>query len=253
MQHDFCVAAANELIERLDLLESARREVAVLGSRNEALIKWFRKKHPEAAVHPIEHPFADCTELNETQEEAHSARDTESSLPLDSGSVDLVISNLSVTFYPLQQFASESFRILSDGGILLISALGPDSFREIRMACTQLEDFAFNADFGDMHNFADLLLATGFKNPVVDADRTELNYSDISGLVRMIEHSGFADSLFDKPRKLSDRATQTELLNHYPKAQQTADAVQLSMELFYGIAWKQASGRVSAAVPFHAD
>lgn len=252
-QHDFWVATADELIDRISILQSGALATAVVEHQNNSITDLLRKRFPEFPVHSCRYPEQVLGNLTDPQNQADHASDNSFDLPFESDSMDLVISNLIVSFLPLPTFARECFRVLRDGGVLLTSAFGPDSFRELESASRKLSSIAFKASFGDMHNFGDLLLATGFTNPVVDTDRGMYDYADIKTLCGQIADAGLARLLFTNSEKLNKSETLAELLGHYPNVQEKTRTLHLTIEVFYGIAWKKSADRGSATVPFQAN
>ena len=252
-QHDFWVATADELIDRISLLQSGALATAVVGHQNSSIADLLKKRFPEFPVQSFSYSEKALNHLTDSQNQIDSLSDSSFDLPFESDSMDLVISNLIISFLPLPTFARECFRVLRDGGVLLTSAFGPDSFKELELASRQLSSIEFRASFGDMHNFGDLLLATGFTNPVVDTDRGLYSYADIETLYKQISDAGLASLLFTNSEKLNKSGTLTELLGHYSNVQEKTRTLLLTIEVFYGIAWKKSASRGTATVPFQAN
>ena len=85
-------------------------------------------------------------------------------LPLASGSVDLVWSNMALHWVndPLAAFR-EFARVLHPDGLVMFSTLGPDTLKELRAAGAGSRVHGFT----DMHDLGDLLVASGLTNPVM--------------------------------------------------------------------------------------
>ncbi len=252
-QHDFRVAIADELIDRISLLQSGALATAVVEHQNNSIADLLQKRFPECPVQSFSYPEKALGNLTDSQSQAGPVSDNSFDLPFESNSMDLVICNLIVSFLPLPTFARECFRVLRDGGVLLTSAFGPDSFKELESASRELSSIEFKASFGDMHNFGDLLLATGFTNPVVDTDRVMYSYADIETLYNQITDAGLASLLFTNSEKLNISETLAELLGHYSNLEEKTRTLLLTIEVFYGIAWKKTTDRGSATVPFQAN
>ena len=252
-QHDFWVATADELIDRISLLQSGALATAVVEHQDNSTTDLLRKRFPQFPVDSFSYPEKALGHLPDPQNQADSVGDNSFNLPFESDSMDLVISNLIVSFLPLPKFARECFRVLRDGGVLLTSAFGPDSFKELESASRKHPSIAFKASFGDMHNFGDLLLATGFTNPVVDTARGMYSYADIKALYSQITDAGLTGLLFTNSEKLNKSETLAELLGNYSNVQEKPRTLNLTIEVFYGIAWKNSASRGSATVPFQAN
>ena len=238
-QHDFWVETADELIDRISLLQSGALATAAVGHQNNSIAELIQKRFPKFPVQSFSYPEKALGHLTDSQNQADTVGDNSFDLPFESDSMDLVISNLLVSFLPLPTFAKECFRVLRDGGVLLTSAFGPDSFKELESASRELSSIEFRASFGDMHNFGDLLLATGFTNPVVDTDRGMYSYTDIDTLYSQITDAGLASLLFTNSEKLNKSKTLAELLGHYSNVEEKTRNLLLTIEVFYGIAWKK--------------
>lgn len=94
-------------------------------------------------------------------------------LPLAGQSVDLLWSNL--VWHWLADppaAAAEWRRILRPQGLLMFSAFGVDTLRELRGLGAQLPEFP------DLHDIGDLLGQSGFADPVMDTERLTIHYSD---------------------------------------------------------------------------
>lgn len=127
------------------------------------------------------YPNATVTSLNEAFDLAtFLALGTKSPyLPCADQSVDMIFANFSLpwqdNFISLLQ---EWRRILHPQGLLLFTALGPDTLKECR-AFIKHEDIP---QFMDMHDLGDLLLKAGFNDPVVEVDHYILSYQDCQKL-----------------------------------------------------------------------
>jgi malonyl-CoA O-methyltransferase len=115
-------------------------------------------------------------------------------LPLKSGTVDLVWSNLMLQWLddPLPAFR-ELHRVLSVGGLLTFASLGPDTLKELRLAgATSLRKFA------DMHDLGDMLVAAGFADPVMDMEMVTFSYRKPRQLLADQRHLGVRDGLLGR-------------------------------------------------------
>jgi malonyl-CoA O-methyltransferase len=97
---------------------------------------------------------------------------------------DLIICNLSLTHTPnpveqLRLWAD----LLAPGGVLLFSALGPDTGRNLRLAAQQAGwTTPIGTDFIDMHDYGDMMVQAGLNTPVIDVDRIKLTYPSVQSL-----------------------------------------------------------------------
>ena len=95
-------------------------------------------------------------------------------LPLATGSIDLVWSNLMLHWLPdlptLQSAFAELQRVLAVDGLLHFAMLGPDTLKELRLLGAPVPVFP------DMHDIGDLLAAVGFSDPVMEMEMLTLTY-----------------------------------------------------------------------------
>ena len=164
-------------------------------------------------------------------------------LPLATGSCGLVWSNFGIAFAGEPQAALREFaRVLEPGGLLMFSAYGPDTLRELRAAFAQADAHPHVHDFTDMHDLGDMLAASGFATPVMDMEMLTLTYADVNALVRDLRASGQANALASRHRGLTGRARWQRMASAYEQARQHgagADGrLPASFEVIYGHAWK---------------
>lgn len=236
-QKNFLNAAASELAERIQNLETGFSKILVIGGQFSNLEALLREQHPGSLLDTTDPILAN----------------TMFKLPFESQSFDLVVSNLTTVFYPPQDFVSETFRVLGENGVLMFSAFAPGSFRQLNEVSREIEGLNFNANFIDMHSLGDLLLATGFVNPVVDADRREYRYQNIDTLIQEIVDSGFCVNFFGNSKALNAKSVITKLRKFYPRASKESEVLHLNLEFLFGVAWKKSASDLSTHVQFHAD
>src|SRR5512137_2059963 len=112
-------------------------------------------------------------------------------LPLADESVDLVFSNLMLHWHPEPHtLFPEWRRALRVDGLLLFSCFGPDTLKELRAACRASLPHACPVPFIDMHDFGDMMVASGFENPVMDAEVLTLTYPAAQDLLREVRALG---------------------------------------------------------------
>jgi len=162
-------------------------------------------------------------------------------LPLRDAAADLVWSNLMLHWHPTPHLLFPEWRrILRPEGLLTFSAFGPDTLRELRAACAVALPGARPMPFIDMHDFGDMLVASGFVAPVMEAETLRLTYASPQALLQEVRALG------GNPR--DDRAPglpgsgQARALLAALDAQRGADGrIALSFEIVHGHAWNPAA------------
>ena len=139
-------------------------------------------------------------------------------------------------------------RALKVNGFLMFSCLGPDTAIELRAVYQQLGWPPAGHELTDMHDWGDMLVQTGFAEPVMDMERITLTYDSPERLLQELAELGrnFHPARF---AGLRGRQWKTRLLDalstHLVRG---ADGrLSLTFEVIYGHALKpQPKIRVSA-------
>lgn len=153
-------------------------------------------------------------------------------LALAEDSMDMVWSNLAAHWFddPLAAVA-EWQRVIRPNGLLLFSAFGVDTLKEVRppqrprltpVGDTASREFSAWPAFQDMHDWGDALSAAGFADPVMDVERLVLTYEDSDRFWRDAEGL----SMLTELRSSGQTPGNPE-----------AGTCRLSIELIYGHAW----------------
>ena len=81
-------------------------------------------------------------------------------------------------------------KALAVDGFLMFSCLGPDTVRELRTLYAALGWPPPAHEFTDMHDWGDLLVNTGFAEPVMDMERITLTYESPARLLGDLRELG---------------------------------------------------------------
>jgi len=165
-------------------------------------------------------------------------------LPLRSGSVDLIWSNLMLPYCDLAPVMREALRVLKPDGLFLFSTLGPDTLKEWRECAMDTEPHAFT----DMHDIGDALVESGFSNPVMDRENLTTLYLDLKTLARDLKWAGGSAAASHRIQGLNGRAR----WNRFSAAYETlrcAEGLPVTLEVVYGHAWKPAARKTAQGKP----
>ncbi len=158
-------------------------------------------------------------------------------LPLASGSLDLVWSNLALHWHghPAQIFA-EWQRVLRVQGLVMFSCFGPDTFKQLR---TVLGADASRRllPFIDMHDLGDDLVRQGFGDPVMDMEQLTLTYATPEQLLAELATLG-GNPLTAASRGLLSRQRYHAWLEGLRAQAGAGGRISLTIEVIYGHAWK---------------
>lgn len=160
-------------------------------------------------------------------------------LPLKSGTLGLAWSNLMLHWLddPGPAFG-ELHRVLETGGLLTFAMLGPDTLKEVRQACLDCGIAPPLRQFADMHDIGDLLVTTGFADPVMDMEMITLTYRNPRGLLRDQRHLGVREALLG-------RLNWHDWRRVFDSWSALGDILPATFEIIYGHAWKAEPRKVA--------
>jgi len=161
-------------------------------------------------------------------------------LPLAAASVDLLWSNLLLQWInEVAAALGEFHRVLSSGGLLMFSTLGPDTLKELRTAFAGIDRATHVSRFIDMHDLGDMLVHSGFADPVMDMEIITLTYADATTMMRELKAIGARNATRGRPRGLTGRARWQTMLAALEVFRRDG-RLPATFEVVYGHAWKAA-------------
>ena len=163
---------------------------------------------------------------------------------------DLIVCNLALTWVAdaPEQLAFWA-RQLAPGGVLLFSALGPDTGRELRRAATDAGwTKPIAPDFVDMHDYGDMMVQAGLTTPVMDVERLRLTYKSADALRQDL--SGLQGNIH--PKRLPSLAGRGRF-ERLRAALDVHTPIVFELELVFGHAWKPLATAEKPASPLAAS
>jgi malonyl-CoA O-methyltransferase len=185
---------ASRQLERLEFIQFTPHRIVDLGCGTGQASADLKKQFPEAEVIGLDSSQCMLSQLQRrpgVRDRLSAVCADMSAIPLADHSVDLLFSNLAMQWSldPVSVFV-EIRRVLKPGGMLLFSSFGPGTLKELKAALGEADGTEDTEDFADILELGDALMAAGFKQPVMDAERITVNYSEIDSLVRELEATG---------------------------------------------------------------
>jgi malonyl-CoA O-methyltransferase len=225
--------------ERLDCVRLAPQRMADIGCATGDGIADLQRRYPDALPLAVDYaqPMLAAVRARSgwfTRLRGRQARLVNAdvrALPLASGSLDLVWSNLMLHWLDpagLQAGFGELHRVLAPGGLLQFALFGPDTLKELRTAGAPIHAFQ------DMHDIGDLLVAAGFSDPVMEMEMLTLTYRSPRPFLADQRHLGVRDAMLGQLPWQRWR----QVLAVWPRVDGVLPA---RFEIIYGHAWKLAA------------
>ena len=160
--------------------------------------------------------------------------------PVADGSADLLWANMSLHTEPDPAACVKAWhRMLAVDGMLMFSCLGPDTAIELRPIYAANGWGPSAHPLTDMHDWGDLLVGSGFSEPVMDMERVVLSFAtakralqELRGLGRNLHPERFSG--------LRGRKWHERLLAALEERAGSSGEITLTFEVIYGHAIKQA-------------
>ena len=236
----------DELLSRLDYVKLEPAAVLDLGAGTGHATLALKRRYPASTVVAID--LAESM-LHEARRRQTLFRRFQricadaAALPLRSGTLDLVYSNLMLQWCDVPDGVfSECRRVLRPGGLFSFTTFGPDTLVELRRAWAAADhDGVHVSRFLDMHDVGDALVRSGFAEPVMDVDRITLTYAEVRDLMRDLKAIGAHNAASGRRRGLTGKATYARVVDAYERERRNG-RLPATYEVVYGHAWVPAAG-----------
>jgi malonyl-CoA O-methyltransferase len=159
-------------------------------------------------------------------------------LPLAANSVEMVWSNLAVQWCnDLPATFVELHRVLKVDGLLMFSTFGPDTLKELRRAFNGVDQHNHLNRFTDMHDIGDMLMHSGFAEPVMDMEYITLTYDDVRAVLQDLKTIGAHNATAGRGQGLMGKSAWARLMENYERLRSNGK-LPATFEVVYGHAWK---------------
>jgi malonyl-CoA O-methyltransferase len=177
-------------------------------------------------------------------------------LPLAGNSADLVFASLLLPWCdPLQPVLAETRRVLRFPGLFSFATFGAGTLRELRQAWAAADQFVHVHDYPDMHDLGDMLVATGFAEPVVECETLTITYPDVARLAGELQAMGASSLSAARNQGLTGRGTWARMRAAYESRRGEDGRITATVEVIYGQAWvpdpagRRQAGNKEFAIP----
>ncbi len=240
----------SRLLERIEFRRHEPGTILDLGCGTGSASRTLAGRFPRASVIALDWAPAMLAKAGETPGDAQPGQGVVSRicadmhvLPLAARSTDLVFSSLALQWsYDLPAVFREFRRIMKADAMLVFTCFGPDTLRELKQAWRAVDDLPHVNDYPDMHDIGDELLASGFREPVMDTERLTLEYPDVLSLMRELKGIGAHNVASRRQHGLTGKTRLQSMLQAY-EVFRRGDRYPASYEIIYGTAFAPREGQ----------
>jgi malonyl-CoA O-methyltransferase len=159
-------------------------------------------------------------------------------LPLAANSIGMAWSNLALQWCnDLPAVFAGLHHVLKADGLLMFSTFGPDTLRELRRAFSGVDRHNHLNRFTDMHDIGDMLVHSGFAEPVMEMEYFTLTYDDVRGVLQDLKSIGAHNATAGRGQGLMGKNTWLRLVENYERLRSNGK-LPATFEVVYGHAWK---------------
>jgi malonyl-CoA O-methyltransferase len=241
---------ADRMIERLSIIRLNARVILDAGSATGYATKLLRKRFAHSFVIELDYSevmlrqranrrrtYVPWSGLQRSSVCADFQR-----MPLAPSSVDLVWSNLALHWADeISAVFAEAHRVLRPGGLLMFSMFGPDTLKELKSTFrdtgSRVNGFRVNR-FVDMHDVGDVLVKSGYADPVMDMENLTLTYTNVAALLHDLKAQGSSSTQELAHKGLAARNIYAKVVARYEAFRGGGGRVPATFEIVYGHAWK---------------
>lgn len=230
------------LFERLSYLKISPRFVLDLGCGTGLFTQLLKKQYPQAEIIGLDLAHSMLLESKKKQGWLRKwplVNGDMTELPFADGLFDLVFANQVIHWsQPVVSVVRELNRVMNINGCLMFSTLGPDTFKELKIAWLAADNYAHINKYMDMHDVGDCLMAEKFLDPVVDMELLTMHYANLPQLLQSLKAQGVRNIHQDRNTGLTGKQAWQTFVTSYETLCTEQGKYPLTYEVVYGHAWK---------------
>ncbi len=143
---------------------------------------------PDAALTLVDFAPAMLTQTLDTGQ--HRCVADIEALPFCDASFNLWWSSLSIQWCDTGRVFTEAHRVLQPNGLLAVSTLGTDTFKELRQAFSAVDNYQHTLTFTTPEEIYKVLFNLGFRDIHIQCKTFTLHYPDLKMLLRAVKDVG---------------------------------------------------------------
>jgi len=229
--------ARRRLLDRLDGLKIESGTIVDLGSALGQSAAELSRKFPEARIIALD-SSREMLKRSVPGEFSKLAGDAVR-LPFPDRSIELLFANLVLPWNLPDALFAEAGRVLTNTGVLVFSTLGPDSLNELRRAWARADDAIHVHAFFDVQTLGDLVQNARLEEPVLDVDRIQVSYAELSAVIRDLRACGATNTAGGRRRSLMGRGRWQRFVEAlwHDQGEGHEGRLSLTVELIFGQAF----------------
>ena len=231
----------SRLLARLEYIRHNPGTVIDIGCGTGKGIAGLQKKYPRSKIVGLDLAFsmlqASRKQVGFLRRKRLVNSDMEK-MPFADGSFDLLFSNLALEWAnDIGATFREFGRIGRPGSLLMFATFGPGTLKELRESWSRIDQNPHVHQFIDMHDIGDAMIASGFQQPVVDAEIIRLEYQEFQQVFDDLKNTGAINADKGRSRGLMTPAILKRLESNYRQLGYEQGKFIASYEVLYGHAW----------------
>ena len=119
----------------------------------------------------------------------------------------------------------------------MFTTFGPDTLKELKTSWKATDEHVHVNHFVDMHDIGDVMMHSGFEQPVVDMECFTLTYKNVNSLMRDLKALGSNNMNAGRNAGMTGRARIQQVKDAYEQFRDEEDLLPATYEVIYGHAW----------------